>query len=99
MYTIKETESFSKWLIKLKDIQAKVSILRRIERIRDGNFGEKKSLGKEVSELKVPTGPGYRVYYTVQGDEIVILLVGGDKSTQSKDIDKAQQMCKELTRD
>jgi len=92
MYTIKETETFSKWLIKLKDIQAKVSILRRIERVKEGNFGDHKSVGKEVSELKVPTGPGYRVYYTLHKDEIIILLVGGDKSTQSKDIDKAQQI-------
>ena len=99
MYTIHESETFSKWLIKLKDIQAKVSILRRIERVRDGNFGDHKSIGQEVSELRVSAGPGYRVYYTLQGDEIVILLVGGDKSTQSKDIDKAQQMCKELDYD
>lgn len=99
MYTIHETETFSKWLIKLKDIQAKVSILRRIERVRDGNFGDHKWVGQEVSELRVPVGPGYRVYYTLQGDEMVLLLVGGDKSTQSKDIDKAQQMCKELDYD
>lgn len=95
MYIIEETEYFSKWLLKLKDIRGKVSIIRRIKRIREGNFGDHKPLGEGVSELRITTGPGYRVYYTQRGREIIILLVGGDKSTQSKDIEKAKVLAKE----
>lgn len=96
MYLIRQTEIFSKWLHKLKDISGKVSIIRRIERIKSGNFGDSKSVGDEVFELRITTGPGYRVYYTKRDDEIVILLLGGDKSTQSKDIAKAKQIKEEL---
>lgn len=96
MYLIKQTAHFSKWLTKLKDLRGRVSILRRIERIKEGNFGDHKSVGSEVSELRITIGAGYRVYYSTKEDEVVILLVGGDKSTQSKDIVKAQQLCKEL---
>jgi len=99
MYMIKQTDLFSKWLTKLKDIQAKVSILRRIERVREGNFGDYKSIGTDVSELRITAGPGYRIYYTKKDDEIIILLVGGDKSTQSKDIQKAKQLAEELQDD
>jgi len=63
MYLIKQTDLFSKWLLKLKDIQGKVSILRRIERVKAGNFGDHKSLGNDVSELRFTAGAGYRVYY------------------------------------
>ena len=96
---IKQTDTFSRWLTKLKDIQAKVSILRRIERVKEGNFGDYKSICADVSELRITTGPGYRIYYTKKDDEIVILLVGGDKSTQSKDIQKAKQLAEELQDD
>lgn len=96
MYKIKQTEYFSKWLSKLKDIKGKVSILRRIDRIKKGNFGDFKSLGNDLYELRVITGAGYRVYYTKRDDEIVILLFGGDKSTQSNDINKARKILEEL---
>jgi len=96
MYLIKQTETFLKWLKKLKDIKGKVSILRRVERMKSGNFGDYKSLGDEISELRITTGPGYRVYYTKRDDEIIVLLVGGDKSTQSDDIAKAKHLVKEL---
>jgi len=96
MYLIKQTDLFSKWLTKLKDIKGKVAVLRRIDRIKEGNFGDHKFVGLEVSELRIKVGAGYRVYYTKKEDEIIILLVGGDKSTQSKDIAKAQQIYKEL---
>jgi len=95
MYEVKESDLFSKWLLKLKDIQGKVAIIRRVKRVRAGNFGDHKSVGDKVSELRITTGPGYRVYYTQQGDEIIVLLVGGDKSSQSKDIEKAKEMAKE----
>ena len=96
MYKIKQTDIFSKWLKKLKDIQGKVSILRRIERTKSGNFGDHKSIGDMVYELRVTVGPGYRVYYTLKNDELVMLLVGGDKSSQNSDIAKAKQLAKEL---
>lgn len=99
MYLIKQTETFSKWLSRLKDIQGKVSILRRIDRMKLGNFGDHKSLGATVSELRITVGAGYRVYYMLNNDEIIILLVGGDKATQSKDIQKAKQIAKELQDD
>jgi len=96
MYLIKQTDFFTRWLTKLKDIQGKVAILRRIDRVKEGNFGDYKPVGNEVSELRIKVGAGYRVYYTKVKDEIVILLVGGDKSSQSKDIEKAKRICKEL---
>lgn len=81
---------------KTKRYKSKVSIIRRIDRIKEGNFGDHKSVGDEVSELRITTGPGYRVYYTQKDDEIIILLIAGDKSTQSDDISKAKQILKEL---
>lgn len=96
MYNIKQTDTFLKWMKKLKDVQGKVAIIRRIDRIRKGNFGDFKSIGDGISELRITTGPGYRVYYTQKDEEIIVLLVGGDKSTQSDDIEKAKQILKEL---
>lgn len=96
MYSIKQTDIFSKWLKKLKDVQGKVAVIRRIDRMKNGNFGDHKSVGDEVSELRIPTGPGYRVYYTQYGEEIIILLIGGDKSSQQDDIVKAKKLVKEL---
>ncbi len=95
-YTIRETAIFNKWLSKLKDIKGKVSIIRRIERMKKGNFGDYKGLGDEVSELRITVGAGYRVYYMIKDDEIIILLYGGDKSSQNKDIEKAKELAKEL---
>lgn len=96
MYIIKQTNIFSKWLLKLKDTKGKVSILRRIDRMKLGNFGDYKSVGNNISELRITIGPGYRVYYTQKDDEIIILLIAGDKSTQSDDIKKANEILKEL---
>jgi len=96
MYIIKQTNYFSKWLLKLKDIKAKVSILRRIDRIKLGNFGDYKSIGNNLLELRITTGPGYRVYFTKQNDEIIVLLIGGDKSSQNDDIKKAKNILREL---
>ena len=99
MYIIKQTDIFSKWLLKLKDTKAKVAILRRIQRVQEGNFGDYKSISSEINELRIITGPGYRVYYTIRNEEIVILLIAGDKSTQSEDILKAIKIAKELKDD
>ncbi len=95
MYKVKETDHFSRWLLKLKDIRGKVSIIRRVKRVSIGNFGDHKSLGDHVSELRIATGSGYCVYYTQEGSNIILLLIGGDKSTQNKDITKAKEMAKE----
>ena len=99
MYMVKQTEIFSKWLLKLKDTKAKVAILRRIQRVQEGNFGDYKSISSEISELRITTGPGYRIYYTKRNEEIVILLIAGDKSTQTDDILKAKKIAKELNDD
>jgi len=96
MYLIQQTELFSKWLHKLKDIKGKVAIIRRIERVREGNFGDYKVINSDISELRITTGPGYRVYYTIKDKKIVLLLVAGDKSTQSKDIEKAKKLKEDL---
>lgn len=96
MYLINQTETFSKWLLKLKDIKGKVSIIRRIDRAKSGNFGDHKSVGENISELRLTTGPGYRVYYTLKDNELILLLIGGDKSTQDEDIKKAKKLKEEL---
>ena len=90
------TEVFEKWLKDLRDQLAKASIASRIERIEDGNFGDYRSVGGGVSELRVNVGRGYRDYYTVRQNKVVILLCGGDKSSQKRDISRAQQMASEL---
>ncbi len=96
MYEVKTTKTFSKWLSKLKDMKGRIAIARRIERIGYGNFGDVKSIDASISELRITTGPGYRVYFTIKEEKIIILLIGGDKSSQSKDIEKAQEILKEL---
>ena len=96
MYEIKTTRVFSRWLIKLKDIKGRIAVARRIERLEHGNFGDVKSISASISELRIQTGPGYRVYFSKREEQIIILLVGGDKSTQSKDIEKAKKILKEI---
>lgn len=93
---IKRTELFSAWLKSLRDKGTRGRILDRIDRLRDDNFGDSKTVGDGVSELRLDFGPGYRIYYTLRETVLIILLVGGDKKTQSKDIAKAKQLVKEL---
>ena len=88
---VKITSIFDKWLIKLKDKKAKEKIVIRIKRIKEtNNLGDYKSVGDNVYELRIDYGCSYRVYFTYNGNEIIILLCGGDKSTQQKDIEKAK---------
>jgi len=96
--TILTTETFDSWFKALRDNQAKRRIQARIDRAEDGNFGDCKPVGDGVSEMRINVGPGYRVYFVQRGDgfEIVILLAGGDKSTQSQDIKAALQLAHEL---
>jgi putative addiction module killer protein len=84
-------EPFSGWLKKLKDKSARAHIRRRIDRLHLGNEGDHKSVGQGVFELRLAFGPGYRVYYGKANDALVVLLCGGDKSSQSKDIKLAQK--------
>ena len=86
MKEVLQTERFAKWLRKLKDNLAKVAITRRIERLEQGNFGDSKSVGEKVFELRIDVGKGYRVYFMDRSSEIIILLVGGNKNTQSDDM-------------
>lgn len=95
MFDVKSAKVFSKWLSKLKDMRGRIAIARRIDRMQHGNFGDAQSVGTNISELRITTGPGYRVYFTKKEEKIIILLVGGDKSTQSKDIEKAKELLKE----
>lgn len=96
MYRILQTEAYRKWFRKLRDCAAKYSIALRLERMRSGNFGDSKSIGGGIFELRIDTGKGYRVYFKNRGKEIVVLLVGGDKSTQEDDIRKAQKIAEEI---
>ena len=94
MYTIEQTADFKKWLKELKDPLAKITILKRIERAKAGNFGDSKAIGDGLSEMRIDTGKGYRIYYTQIGNVIYLLINGGDKSTQQKDINKAKAFLK-----
>lgn len=92
----KRTPQFTAWIDGLKDITGRARILARIRRLADGNPGDHRNLTGGVSELRVDVGPGYRVYYTQRGNELIILLVGGDKASQQRDIDKAKEMARAL---
>ncbi|MCJ2024659.1 type II toxin-antitoxin system RelE/ParE family toxin [Methylobacterium sp. J-067] len=94
--TIRQTRVFSAWLADLRDVQAKARINARIRRLSLGNPGQHRVLQGGVAELKIDYGPGYRVYYTQRGEELVILLCGGDKRTQTHDIERAISMAGEV---
>jgi putative addiction module killer protein len=96
MKKLRLTDSFEKWLKNLKDRIGKALILKRIDRLTEGNPGDAKSIGEGCSEMRIDYGPGYRVYYKDTGQEIIVLLCGGDKSTQSRDIENAKKLAKEL---
>ena len=96
MNEIKMLDNFREWLHDQKDNRLVAKVVARINQVRGGNFGDHKSVSDGVSELRIHYGPGYRIYYTVRGRIIVILLCAGDKSTQSKDILKAKQLNKEV---
>lgn len=96
MIEVRKTDAFAKWIDDLKNIQARARILIRIERLADGNPGDVKPIGEGVSEMRIHYGPGYRVYFKQQGDSLVILLAGGDKKTQDKDIRVALELARNL---
>jgi putative addiction module killer protein len=97
VYQVQQTDVFSKWLSKLKDRRALAKLLVRLESLRQGNFGDTKSLGSGLHELRIHFGPGYRVYFTRKSGVLILLLCGGDKSSQGKDIARARQLLNELS--
>ncbi|WP_423129831.1 type II toxin-antitoxin system RelE/ParE family toxin [Gaoshiqia sp. Z1-71] len=97
MYIIEKTDDFDKWLRKLKDLRAKAKILFRIQKIEnDEHFGDCEPVGDGIRELKIDNAKGYRVYFKESDGKIIILLIGGDKSTQQRDIEKAKEILKRL---
>ena len=95
-YTVIMSETFRRWMRALRDRQAQARIAVRLDRIVDGNFGDHRSVGQGVSELRINVAQGYRVYYTIRDTTVVILLCGGDKASQQQDIQRAQHMARAL---
>jgi len=96
VFTVLQTREFQRWLDALRDRRAQVRIAARLRLAEAGNLGDWKSVGGEVSEMKVNFGPGYRLYFARRGSILIVMLAGGDKSTQAKDIKRAQKILKEL---
>ena len=96
MVEVRQTDDFAKWFRRLRDRRARARIRLRIDRLALGLRGDTKPIGDGVSELRIDYGPGYRLYYTERGSELIILLVGGDKRTQARDIKKAVELAKNL---
>ena len=94
---IRKTELFAQWLDGLRDLQARARVQARIERLAGGNPGDVEPVGEGVSELRINYGPGYRVYFKRRGQELIILLAGGDKRTQAKDIKTALRLARNLS--
>lgn len=92
MLEVRTTRAFDDWFAKLRDRKVVLAIDRRVARLREGNFGDSKAVGEGVSELRLDMGPGYRIYFSRQGSVIVILLCGGDKDSQRRDIDRAKEL-------
>lgn len=96
MFEVLQTSVYTAWFRSLRDKSAKGRIVARIERVQLGNFGDAKAVGDSVHELRMDFGPGYRVYFTRRGERIILLLCGGNKSGQSRDIARAKQIASEL---
>jgi putative addiction module killer protein len=99
MLNIRTTEVFDQWFSRLRDLRGRVRVQARIDRLATGNPGDHKLVGGRVCELRIDEGPGYRVYYTQRGGVLIILLCGGDKSTQQADIDRAKSLAANLDTD
>jgi putative addiction module killer protein len=96
MFEIRKTETYAKWLDGLRDIHARARVQVRVERLAVGNPGDVRPVGEGVSELRIDYGPGYRVYFTMHGSTVIILLAGGDKRTQAADIKTALRLARNL---
>jgi putative addiction module killer protein len=97
MIEVRKTGVFVQWLDGLRDIQARARVQARIERLATGNPGDVEPVGEGVSELRINYGPGYRVYFKKRGRELIILLAGGNKNTQAKDIKAALRLARDLS--
>ena len=96
MLEVRKTEVYAKWIDGLQDVRARARVLVRVERLAAGNPGDVRPVGEGVSELRIDYGPGYRVYFKNQGRTIVVLLAGGDKRTQNRDIETALRLARNL---
>ena len=96
MLEIRKSDTYAQWVDDLRDLQARARVQVRIERLAAGNPGDVRAVGEGVSELRIDYGPGYRVYFTKRGREVVILLAGGDKTTQPVDIKVALRLSRNL---
>ncbi|MBA4299844.1 putative addiction module killer protein [Algoriphagus alkaliphilus] len=92
MFLLEKTSEFDKWLKKLNDRKVKAKILLRLQRVEVGNLGDTSSVGEGIEEFRIHFGPGYRIYFRRQGERIILLLIGGDKSSQESDIKKAKAL-------
>ena len=95
MIELHETETFRKWWTRLKDERARGVIFSRLDRLAYGHAGDAEPVGDGISELRIHHGPGYRVYFQKRGNTIIVLLCGGDKKTQARDIKTAKRLAKE----
>jgi putative addiction module killer protein len=96
MYTLRQTQEFQDWLDGLNDRRAQIRIVARLRLAEAGSLGDWKFVGGDVSEMRVDVGPGYRLYFTRKGHLLIVMLAGGDKSSQKRDIKRAQQIVKQL---
>ena len=96
MYELGQTARFAAWLAGLRDDRARARILKRLDRAGQGNLGDVAPVGEGVSEMKIYYGPGYRVYFVQRGSQLIVLLCGGDKSSQAADIEEAKALAKEV---
>lgn len=96
MAEIRQTAAFTKWIKGLADRRAKLAIAKRLDRLAYGHLGDVKPVGEGITELRVHIGPGYRIYFTRRGDTIIVLLCGGDKASQARDIVRAKTLMNEL---
>jgi putative addiction module killer protein len=92
MIEIRKTERFARWIDSLQDVRGRARILARIERLAGGNPGDVRRIREGISEMRIDYGPGYRVYFKRRGQELIVLLAGGDKSTQARDIEAALRL-------
>jgi putative addiction module killer protein len=96
VFEIRQTARYARWFTSLRDARARVRIEARIRRLSLGNFGDVRPVGEGVSEMRIDYGPGYRVYFVQRGAALVVLLAGGDKRTQDRDIETARALAREL---
>ena len=96
MFTVRQTQEFQGWLDRLQDVKAQLRIVARLRLAEAGNLGDWKPVGGEVSEMRIAFGPGYRLYFTKRQNVLIVMLAGGNKSTQARDIKRAQKILQQL---